>query len=215
MRLFLLIISLLIPQALMAQFNSFEAGSYRLAADKTVHHEARIKLRGSSTLIVKDAKGGTSKYTPANVLSFQLGARKFISVRDFDVEMGLASQTIDEAFVQLLDSGALVLMRYEFTVGGPMMVGAGGSMSGGGSSTYEVYLLRWNNELSIAHIPANRLTGGGPKFRDALVPYLRQRPDLSKLVENKQVTIDNLPAIVRAFNSGQPYAAVNSTSTSD
>ncbi|AII53155.1 hypothetical protein [Hymenobacter sp. APR13] len=212
--LYILVLALLLPQILLAQFNPFKPGSYILAGAGAVRQSAKLKLRSSELLIAKHADNSTRQLTPTAVASFRIEQKRFVTATNFEVPIGFG-KTVDEAFVELLDSGQMVLMRYEYTVGAPMMMGAGGTMSGGGSSTYDVYLLRWANETAITPVTANRLTGGGRKFRDALLPHLRMRDDLAKLVEDGSVTVDGLPALIRALNTGQAYAPITTPAIPD
>ncbi|TGE27914.1 hypothetical protein [Hymenobacter metallicola] len=204
MRTFLLFAGLLFPQLVWAQFNSFEPGSYVLVDNPTQRLEGDLKLRGCTELLVKNAKGKTTRLSPEQVQSFRLGRQKFITAGGFPVDKGLDGDTIPNAFVEQLDSGQVVLMRLHYIVDGPMMLGTNGSPMGGGSKSYTLHLLRRAGESVITPLPASGLSNGGQKFRDALIPYLTTRPDLAKLVTNKLVNTDNLLVMIRALNTGQP-----------
>ncbi|PJJ61262.1 hypothetical protein [Hymenobacter chitinivorans] len=206
MRFFYVALGLLLPQVAAAQFNSFQPGSYVLSSDQTVHAAPKLKLRGSDELVVKNAAGQTAQFTPSDVSSFRLGRRKYVSVGSFYVSLGLGGESVEDAFVELLDSGSVQLLRYDVSFNRPMTMSPAGGMSGGGSTSYATFLLRRANERTLKQIPGNRLTGGGTKFRDAILPYLTQRPDLIKLVEDKTVTLDNIVGLIHALNTGQPYA---------
>ncbi|MCB2377551.1 hypothetical protein LGH70_08155 [Hymenobacter sp. BT635] len=208
MRLFYVALGLLLPQLAAAQFNTFQPGSYVLSSDQTVHTAPKLKLRGSDELVVKNAAGQTAQFTPSDVSWFRMGPRKYISVGSFYVSVGLGGESVEEAFVQLLDSGSVLLLRYEASMTRPMTMSPGGGMNGGGNATYNIFLLRRTTERTLKQIPGNRLGGGGTKFRDAILPYLAQRPDLIKLVEDKTVTLDNIEGIIHALNTGQPYAII-------
>ncbi|TGE23664.1 hypothetical protein E5K00_00175 [Hymenobacter aquaticus] len=201
MRFFLLLALLLFSHLVRAQFNSFEPGSYVLSGDPTVYTGVKLKLRGATELVAKNAAGQTAQFSPSDVSSFRLGQQKYVSVSSFEYSLWLGGDLSDKAFVQVLDSGDVMLMRCEESMNRPMTMGAGS-----GTVRYGVFLLRRANERPVTHISGNRLTGGGSKFRDAILPYLTQRPDLRKLVEEKTVTLDNIIGIVHALNTGQPYA---------
>jgi hypothetical protein len=205
MRLFFLLTGLLLPQVLLAQFNSFEPGSYVLTNRPNIRHECKLKLRSNEQLVVKDANGKNQKLTAYEVLSFRLGERKYTTAGGFQVSAGIGSDIVSRAFVEQLDSGQVVLLSYEYSTAGAPVMGAGGTMMYGmGGSTRTLYLLR--RGYSLSPIPANSLSGGGKKFREALLPYMNARPDLAKLIDEKLVTADDLPAIIHALNTGQPFA---------
>ncbi|MCR5889154.1 hypothetical protein LRS06_15560 [Hymenobacter sp. J193] len=207
MRLIYLIAFLLLPQYLLAQFKSFEPGSYTPANSRAVRLQGQLKLRNGELLIVKGADGKKLQLTPYDVSSFQIGEKHYTTASGFEVGSGLMSDFVGKAFVQIIDSGQVMLLRYEYTTANGPHVGAGGVMTGGGTNTQELYLLRWTNDYKVYPISANWLSGGGQKFRQAILPHLSKRPDLAKLVEEKKITLSELPNLVRAINTGQPYSA--------
>lgn len=207
MRLLFILIGLLLPQALWAQFfNSFEPGFYQLVNSPGVRHQGLLKLRGNDQLVVKDDHDDKTKLTPQEVASFQMGGHKYVTAGNFALGSGPFSKTVDLAFVERLDSGYVSLLRYTYTTGGGApMVGAGGAMMGGGGSTGVLYLLKWVQETEFSPIPSSGLLGGGKKFREALQRHLANRPDLTKSLEAKRFTTDDLPGIVHALNTGTGY----------
>ncbi len=209
--LLILFVGLLFPQLVLAQiFSQFESGSYVLKSNQNQRHNCELKLRGNSVLMVKDSTVGKNlKLTPNEVSSFRIGQHKFIVAQNFDVPASIASGFEDQAFVELLDSGQVILMRYEFTSGSAVMMGAGGTMSPGGSTSSELYLLRWATGHEISPIPANQVTHGGPKFREALLPFFSTRPDLAKLLKEKRIILDDLPGVIHALNTNQEFTPTN------
>ncbi|UOQ71843.1 hypothetical protein [Hymenobacter cellulosilyticus] len=195
-------------------FNSFEPGSYIPAGNPTQRVEGSLKLRGCTELLVKTGNGKTKKLGLDDVQSFRLGSQQFIKAGGFPVDKGLDGDTIDQAFVEQVDSGQVVLMRLHYIVAGPAMVGATGVPTGGNRS-YELYLLRKAGETTITPLPASSLTGSGKKFREALLPYLAGRSDLTKLVTDKLITIENLPKLIHALNSGATDGPVSSPTTTN
>lgn len=215
MRFIFIVIGWLLPQVLLAQFNSFEPGSYVLNTKPTIRHQGTLKLRSSDLLVVKDATGNKLKLSPRDVVSFRLGQQQYVTAVNFEVNQGLIPLYVEQAFVEQLDSGQVVLLRYEYSTGGggaPMM-GAGGAMTfgGAGGGTRTIYLLRRGS--SISPVPSNSLSGAGPKFRAALLLLLGTRPDLVKLVEEKRVSVDDVPALVRALNTGKAFRALDISAT--
>lgn len=208
MKLLCLVIGLLLPQVLLAQLSAFEPGSYVLAANRAVRHASLLKLRSSTVLLAKDADDKNIRLTPAEVSSFRIGARKFFVVSDV-AEQEEDGAAIGGIFVELLDSGTVTLMRYEYAVSTAPMMGAGGGMSYGGSSgTRYVYMVCWSaaKDPTITVLPTGGMGGSGKKFREALLPYLAARPDLTKLAQDKRLTAENLRATIRALNAGKPFA---------
>ena len=206
--LFYLLAALLLPQAVKAQFNSFQAGSYVLARSPKVSHQSKLKLQGAYLLLVKAESGQKTPFLPAEILSFRIGQKKYVAVGGFAAKLGPGGDNlVSRGFAEELDSGRVVLMRFEYVVDSPMMMTSGGMMSGGSSFPRVLYLLRRSSEEKVESLPASWLTGGGKKFEEALLPYLSSRPDLTQLVTDKSITTDNLAAVIRALNTNQPFMA--------
>ena len=100
MRCLLLLLGLLLPQLLRAQFVVFEPGSYVLAGSPTVRHTGQLKLRGNNLLLVKDEHGTKLKLPVGDVASFRLGGRKYVTAGNFHVKGGLGGADVDNAFVE-------------------------------------------------------------------------------------------------------------------
>lgn len=83
----------------------------------------------------------------------------------------------------------------------------------GGQSQNEVYLLRWARGTSVLAIQGSWFTGGGAHFREDLLPYVAQRPDLVQLIQNRSITTYELPKLIRALNSGQKYELLTSSTS--
>lgn len=200
MRFSLLLASLLVSQLASAQYNfrSFKAGSYTLTTSPEVRQRAKLKLNSNTELIAEDATGYTTGFTPAQIFSFQIGPRKYVTAGGFVVKGGLDGKMVPQAFVELLDSGQVLAMRYKYWLSLPGPIPNSGTME-------TVYLLRRVNSSTTTCISGNRLSGGGPKFRESILPFLTERPDLAELVEKRKVALDHLSGIVRALNTGQPY----------
>ncbi|TGD79909.1 hypothetical protein [Hymenobacter wooponensis] len=208
------LVGLLFSRATIAQiqpFNTYKSGSYVLLNDRTHRIDGQLKLKSSTLLLVKDDKGKSTKLAPESVHSFRIENRAYTVACDFEVRQGLYDSVVEQAFVEQLDSGQVILMRYAFTTGAPTM-NAGGVMTGGQSQN-EVYLLRWARGTSVLAIQGSWFTGGGARFREALLPYISQRPDLVQLIENRSITTHELPKLIRALNTGQKYELLTSSST--
>lgn len=205
MRLFLFFLLLLgsVPHLSRAQLfgKGFETGSYVLREGPAGRQPGQLNLRNGTKLLLKTAAGKTRKLTPEQVQCFRIGPRAYVTAGDFR----LGGAYVERAFVEQLDSGQVVLLRYEYSVGAPMAMGAGGGMSYGGSSNARALLLATPGEARVTPVQGGYYSGGGKAFREAVRPYLSTRPDLVQLLEQKRITDDNLPAVIHALNHHLPF----------
>jgi hypothetical protein len=216
MRCLFLLLGLLLPQLLRAQFNAFESGSYVLTGSPTVRQPARLKLQSGSKLLAKTADGKTIKFKPEQIYSFQISSRKYVTASNFHVKGGLGGADIDKGFAEQLDSGQVVLLNYTYSIGaGAPMMGAGGGMSYGGSSEFNAYLLSRPGDSQVTAVQGSFYTGGGKQFREAVRPYLSSRPDLLKLLDDKRISSDDLPAVIHALNNNLPFSPAAAAPGSD
>lgn len=209
MRLFLLIIITMLPEAGRAQLfggNRFEAGSYVLNDSRTVRQQGQLRLQNGTKLMVKAAGGKTIKLTPEQVSSFRINTRKYVTVGNFHVRGGINAD-IDKGFAEQLDSGRVVLLNYTFPGGSAPVMGADGMRYGGESYERNAYLLNWPGESEVTAVQGSFYTGGGKQFREAVRPFLFSRPDLEKLLDDKLITSYDLPKVIHALNNNLPYRA--------
>jgi hypothetical protein len=208
MRFLLPTVGLLLAQGSQAQimtFKKFEEGSYVLADSRDVRHPGQLKLQSGSKVVIKTPDDTTLKLKPNALYSFRIGKREYTTASDFRVQGGFG-MNVEEAFVERLDSGQVMLMQYEYTVGSPMMMSATGPMTGGGVSAMQAYLLRRPTDNTYVSVqPALYTSAGGNRFRDAVRPFLAGHADLLKLLDEKHITMANLPAVIRALNAGKTY----------
>lgn len=207
MRTLFLSLGLLLPQLGWAKnfyaypspnYPKFEEGSYVLAASRNVRHPALLKLQNDSKLVVKRVVGTASRANPAQIHSFCLGKHHHTTARNFHVPGGFGLNS-DEAFVELLGSGQVVFMRYN-------CANQTGLAMGGGATSLNAHLLRRSADTAyVAVQPAFYFSAGGSRFRDAMRPLLAGHPNLVRLLDEKYSTPENLPAVIRALNAGQPY----------
>jgi hypothetical protein len=203
---YLLVAVLLLPEAAFAQlFNKFESGTYILNDSRKVRQEGQLKLQSSQKLLVKREDGETIKLEPAQVYSFQKGSQHYVTIGGFHVKGGLGGADVDMAFVEQLDSGRVTLMRYDYSVGAPVMMGAGGGMSYGGGSSSSAYLLDGLYAGSVTVAQSGAYSNGGKQFREAVRPYFASRPDLVKLLDEKRITTSNLQEAIHALNHNLPF----------
>lgn len=206
MRTVFLLFCLLLPQVIHAQFKKFEPGNYILDADRKTRYNAELKLKSSTHLAVRASSGKHTTLTPADIYGFRIGQRRYRTARGFEVKAGFGREYIDEVFVELLDSGQVVLTRYVHEVNTPGHVGASGLMTGGYNSTQTVLLLRGASSYSA---PAVISGSGNAKeqelLKSTLAYYVAQRPDLAQLLQEGRIFMGNLQPFVHAINTGQPF----------
>ncbi|MGI4874211.1 MAG: hypothetical protein ACRYFX_23870 [Janthinobacterium lividum] len=202
----LLTLALLLPQLGWAQilgFGSpkFENGSYVLESDRTVRHPAQIRLLEDDRVVVKEGNENRRKLWPGDVYSLHIADRKYVKLEDF--RMG--RKQVEIAFVELVDSGRVVLMKYDYPVGSPSAMGANGTMMGGGSSNATAYLLSGPAGAGPTVVPESNSKKSVQKFQETLRPYLAARPDLLQLLEQERITYKNLVAAIHALNTNSPF----------
>lgn len=219
MRRTLLAALLFLPQVLLAQFdsfNDFKPGSYVLKASPTVRTAGMLKLRHNDQLVINKFRAKDLTLKPADIASFRLEARKYVTVNCFSAYLysptdnaaarkEMLAKVVDFAFAEQVDSGQVVLLRYDYLASYPSTVGPGGMMQAGGRYVENLYLV--SKGSSWYPIPSHK-PDGGQKFREALLPQLASRPDLTKLVEENRATADDIPDIIYALNTGKSFRAI-------
>ncbi|MBC6605216.1 hypothetical protein H8B13_00135 [Hymenobacter sp. BT188] len=205
MRAFLLsFFGVLLPHLLLAQ--GFQSGSCIFGNDSQTRHVGMIRLH-SNYLDFKNGKGEVVKLLPEDVYRFQIGNCNFTTASGFIVPTVTAEKVMKLTFVQLLDSGQVVLMRYnEENRYAPIMGSGGSMMSYGGAYTLNTYLLQRPNEEEATSLPKN-----SKELRLALAPYVQNRGDLIKLLTDKRISQRNLEAFIHSLNTGQPFVDVPRT----
>lgn len=204
----LLLGCLALPFAVKAQFNEFKSGTYVLSSDGS-QHGGELKLRNFQLLVVKNPQGKNLKLTPAEVTAFRLGNERYVTLKDADLpgptKLFKDNSEGQTAFVQQVDSGQVMLLRYSYSQAMAPTMGAGGGMVGGGSAGISLYLLRHAGSAGLTVMEHTGLGGGNKNFRELLRPYLVARPDLLKLLDEKLLTESMLPELIHALNNGAAY----------
>lgn len=201
MRLFLLALVSLTPLCTKAQFNrGFEYGYYVLVDEPTVRHTGNMRIEPFySTLIVK-GEGKTLKLKPDQLLVIGNEKGKYLTVNDFHS----GRVHIDADFAQQIDSGQVVVLFHSrgTSVGGTSgSASTFGTSAGGIRGSASTFFVRRATETT----PFTALEVIGNKYREQVLPFLASRPDLVKLIQEKQTNFYDLPALLHAFNTGQPY----------
>jgi hypothetical protein len=170
-------------------------GTYVLAADRQQPHTGSLRVYAHELVVFTD-QGKTLHYKPEEVYRVQVGRVRYTTAQGFKTKSGLwATRQSGRLFVEVLDSGRVSLLRYTHYVGGH---------DNSTTTQLATYLLHEASADSVVTLPVNS-AGKGRHFQQVLLPYFASRPDLRQLVEYGAITIDNLPELVRAFNSGQPF----------
>lgn len=195
MRHFLLPILLLAAAPFAWAQSDFEAGTFRLKTSPEVKRDGLIRAGGKSLAVKQLATNSTVKYPLAEVQSYCLGLRQYVRASGFTLKSpsGWSTQAADGEFVELLDSGSVSLLRYEY----PANAGFYGAVA--------IYLLQRAGEGQATAIPYSVMDGAGKKFREALAPYVATRPDLLALLQDKKITIYNLQTFIHAANHREPF----------
>jgi hypothetical protein len=192
--------SLLLPQLAHGQvFKTVELGSYVLRTSPQVRQQGGLYQQSSEKLLVRDLTGKNVSFSPQQVSSFRINNRQFVSTGGFQLRNGFGSSYVTQAFAEQLDSGQVVLLRYQ-----PLPTGAAGRGNIGynDKAAAGVYLLRFANTLAVTPVQADYSPAA---FRAALRPYLAARPDLLQLLDEKHVQARHLAPVIYALNHNQPY----------
>jgi hypothetical protein len=191
---------LLAPQLAQGQvFKKVELGSYVLRTSPGERQRGGLYQQSSEKLLVRDLTGQSIAYSPQQVSSFRINNRQFVSTGGFQLRSGFGNTYVAQAFAEQLDSGQVVLLRYQ-----PLPSGAAarGNIGYNPKQNAEVYLLRLAPTPTVTPVQADQSDAA---FRAALRPYLAARPDLLQLLEGKRLQVKNLPLIVYALNHNLPY----------
>jgi hypothetical protein len=204
MRYAVLFFALAAPQLAHAQvFKTVEVGSYVLSASPQTRQQGGLFLRNSSQLLVRDLAGKNTSFSPQQVSSFRIAKRQFVATGGFELRSGFGHSYVNQAFAEQLDSGQVVLLRYQAL---PSNAAMRGNMGHGDVEGQSVYLLRFANALSVTPIQAGWSKKSAP-FQEALRPYLASRPDLLQALASKRLDPEQLPLLIHALNNNLPYGA--------
>ncbi|MDB5233656.1 MAG: hypothetical protein JWR44_649 [Hymenobacter sp.] len=202
LRLFLLASLLALPLFTRAQAGQ---GTYILVDNRLKTYTGTLEIfdRG---LTAKEDRGKKKVWEASEIYWARVGNHRYLPVGGFQVSPAPKSR-VEHGMAELLDSGRVSLLRYDYNVGSPGVgvADVGGGFSPGYASTLSVYLLQVPNEEDALAIPINRLTGKGAELRQMLAPYFASRADLVQQLESGAVTRRTLTAFVHAYNSGQPF----------
>jgi len=173
----------------------FIPGAYILSNNHQQTYTGDLKYY-ETTLTVKDKTGKKTKYKADEVYYARTADNhRYISTSGFEALSTFGTKTMGNTLVELVDSGQVCLMRYDYTTG---------SGSGGGVSAF-MYLIKQEEIANSVTIPNYVWTNQGKKFYNAIIPYAANRPDLQKLLADHRIDDQNLPAFFHAINSGQPF----------
>jgi hypothetical protein len=181
-------------------------GSYVLRASPQVRQQGGLYLRNSEQLVVSDLAGKKTSFSPQQVSSFQIDKQRFVTTGGFQLPSSGVNKTyVTNAFAAQLDSGQVMLLRYQTL---PSTAATRGNIGYDNAAGQQVYLLRFANTSDLTPV----LTSWSKKstlFQAAMRPYLASRPDLAQLLEAKQLAPKQLPLIIHLLNNNLPYSAAS------
>jgi hypothetical protein len=173
----------------------FVPGTYILMDNLQQIHTGDLKYQ-ESTLSVKDKIGKKTKYKADEVYYARTADNhRYISTNGFEALSTFGTKIMGNTLVELLDSGQVCLMRYDYTTS----IGTGSGIS------QFMYLIKQEGMVNSTTIPGYVWTNQGKKFYNTIIPFAANRPDLQKLLADHRINDRNLPAFFHAINSGQPF----------
>jgi hypothetical protein len=189
-------------------------GVYILVDNRTVVYKGDLDISGRG-LVARPATGKKQVWQASEVYWARVENRRYLPVGGFQVNPSPRSR-VEHGLAQLLDSGRVSLLRYDYEVGGGgFSAMPGGAMGGSPTSTRSIYLLQSPTEDDALAIPMSLFSGKGTEFRQMLAPYFASRPDLIQQLESGAVARRNLQAFIHAFNIGKPFLPKSGESISE
>ncbi|QKG53142.1 hypothetical protein [Hymenobacter sp. BRD67] len=203
---YLFIVCWTLAHTTVAQPIKHKSDCYVLA-DSITRHPAIINLVESDKIAIKELSGKKHFLHAGSIAWFQSKGHRYYTLNNFEVKPGNADSRVRYGFAELVDSGQVTLLRYDYSKAKFMVIGGSGMLLPGvGPGMASLYLLRLAaSPQQVTVVPSDGLLGNGPRFRAALQPYLANRPDLLTLLSDKKFNIQDLPDIVRAINTNQAY----------
>lgn len=199
-------VTLTLSQLAQAQvFKKVEVGSYVLSATPQVRQSAGLFLRNSEQLVVRDLAGQNVTLSPPQVRSFKIGERQFVTTGGFVLHSGAGERYVAQAFAEQLDSGQVVLLRYQTL---PDNAATRGNIGYDSDAGISIYLIKSAAVNTITPMQAG-WSKKSTVFQAALRPYLATRPDLLKLLDAQALAPKQLPLIIHALNRNLPYEAAS------
>lgn len=206
MRFFTLLLALASTQLAHAQlFTATAVGSYVLRASPQVRQQGGLYLRSSDQLVVSDLAGKKTSFSPQQVSSFQIDKQRFVATAGFQLPSSFHNAYVTSAFAELLDSGQVVLLRYQTP---PNTAATRGNIGYDNAAGQQVYLLRFASTPDLTPIPAS-WSKKSTRYQAAIRPYLASRPDLIQLLEANRLAPKQLPFIIYLLNNNLPYSTAS------
>lgn len=196
MRFWIILLVLLAPQWGLAQSTSkdFVLGTYILNNGQNIRQQGQLKLRRYDKLLVQKPDGKTIKYTPDQVSSFWLNGHRYTTASNF---IGKSIE-LKNAFVILLDSGQVMLMRFDYDI-------PSGMEKLGIPPISHIFLLGSGQQNRPTRVEHGIFLPTGQMFREAVRPYFSGRLDLIKLLDEEVITFNNLPEAIHSVNQNTPF----------
>ena len=192
MRIFyLLFFIVLLPEFCFAQ-RDFTEGTYKLQNGTTNQGQLKYTSGSGAELIVKAGKKKLT-FPPEAVEYFQVGEKHFVPVADFVLDNGMPMMPktrIKQDFAEVVDTGRVELLRYSFPTSNMKMPMQGVVYA-------EAALIRRRGE-PLQCIPIIQ-----KKAKPIIASCLKDRPDLVARLNKEKYTVENIRAIIQAYNTPQ------------
>lgn len=198
----LLLAATLCPLLGLAQ--ALTASSYELADGTKGQGELTYEPGYRAKLLVKgdgsdkkSAKGHT--IDPEKVRSFDVGADHYVHLSSIKLDSGMPmtmSMTKKDDFAKVVAPGKLELLEYEVTYGTSSRSATSASGRDFKTNSTLVYLLRRAGEDNAVMIPTY-----GKKYRQMMLPYFADRPDLLPRITANPPLEAELRSILLAYNT--------------
>jgi hypothetical protein len=180
------------------QFNRFAVGSYVLRNQPSVRHYGQLKLRNGRKLVVKTIAGKTRRIKARKALSYSIGQHRYSVINQLQFYIGSHLDLVSEkaAYAQVLDSGKVVLLRYDhlFNTGIDWLFLYRYPTS--------VYLVRDQPDSAFAAIGD---TFDKVYFQQHVRQFLVTRADLVNMLDAGLITYQNFPSAIHALNQNLPF----------
>ena len=180
------------------------ATSYELADGTKGKGELTYEVGYRSKLTVKgddDSKKSNKGHSidPAQVRSFDVGPDHYVRLSSMKLDSGMPmtmSMTKKDDFAKVVTPGKLELLEYTVVYGTSTRSSTSASGRDFQSNSMQVYLLRRAGEDNAVMIPTY-----GKKYRQMMLPYFADRPDLLPRITATPPMEAELRSILLAYNT--------------
>lgn len=171
-------------------------GRGELTYESGYHSKLTVKGDGDDK---KSAKGHT--IDPEKVSSFDVGPDHYVHLSSIKLDSGMPmtmSMTKKDEFAKVVAPGKLELLEYQVVYGTSSRSASSASGRDFKTNTTQVYLLRRAGENNAVMIPSY-----GKKYRQMMLPYFADRPDLLPRITATPPMEAELRSILLAYNTAK------------